>query len=211
MGKISAKGDSYYGNVAANYQIRRAKQSWWQVEQTEMKGLLHALPKGLSVLDVPFGTGRFAPLYMRRKFEVYGVDVSSDMLLAAKDTLGETFDACKTTTGSATDLPYRDESFDLVVSVRFLRDIIVKSDAETALSEFARVTKKYAILQLGQSISKGINLSALDDDIPLLSQLDALGNKQLLAKHGFKIVDSKRVKSDPADNSEIYHFLCEKA
>ncbi len=212
MGKVGAKGDSYYGKVAANYQKRRAKQGWWAVEQDEMKALLDTLPEGLSVLDVPFGTGRFVPFYNARGDKVIGLDASADMLAAAEEELGDQFQGCKTTVGSAMDLPYPDDSFDLVSSCRFIRDIIIKPDALKALAEFARVTRKHAIIQLGEHSTGGADdVAALSDTIPLHSQLSSKGNEEMLKGLGLKIVEKRLVKDDPEDASHVYHFLLEKA
>jgi hypothetical protein len=55
-------GDSFRGAVATNYLAERIHKPIWQLEQHAMRRLLSSLPDGLSVLDVPFGTGRFAEL-----------------------------------------------------------------------------------------------------------------------------------------------------
>jgi len=206
--KSGAKGDSYYGKVAANYEKRRSKQGWWQVEQKEMKALLDSLPRGLSVVDIPFGTGRFVPYYIERSYEIHGLDASIEMLNTASSLLGEQFKECSVLTGSAMELPYSDNQFDLVVSTRFLRDIIVSDDAKKTLKEFARITKKYAIIQLGQSTES--RSKPIDPGVVLGSRLSEAGNKKLLKDSGFMIVDKRLVKSDPEINSDIFHFLCEK-
>lgn len=208
MKKTGAKGDSYYGKVAENYEKRRKKQAWWGVEQQEMAALLDTLPHGLSVVDIPFGTGRYVPLYLERGYQVSGLDASIEMLNAAARSLGADFQACRVSTGSAMNLNYPDGHFDLLVSTRFLRDIIVASDAVLALKEFARVTSRYAILQLGQHTSA--EGEPVDQGQVLGSRLSEEGNAALLAEAGFKAVDKRLVKSDPDDNSEIYNFLCEK-
>jgi ubiquinone/menaquinone biosynthesis C-methylase UbiE len=208
MKKTGAKGDSYYGRVAENYENRRAKQGWWKVEQKEMFALLETLPKGLSVVDIPFGTGRFVPFYLERGFTIHGMDASNEMLKSASEILGEDFKKCAVKTGSAMDLEYADGQFDLLVSTRFLRDIIVSADAKKALSEFARVTSKYAIIQLGQNTKD--NDDPADPEVILASRLSEKGNVELLKDSGFRILEKRLVKSDPEDDSEIFHFLCEK-
>lgn len=204
----SVKGDSYYGKVAENYEFRRSKQAWWSVEHTEMADLLRTLPRGLSVLDVPFGTGRYVPLYLEQGFKVCGLDASEAMLAQAARQLGPDFKACKTVTGTATALPYEDGAFDLVVSTRFLRDIISFADAKKALAEFGRVTRKYAIIQLGQSTAEQAVTPVRDEAMG--SKLSARQNRRLLASAGFRVIDRRLVKEDPDAQSEIYHFLCKK-
>ena len=150
--KKAPKGDRYYDKVAFRYERKRQRQEWWHVEQREMQELLDLLPRNLSVVDVPFGTGRFVPYYLDRGYQIHGLDASHDMLSAAHRALGdEAYSKCTCVTGTASKLPYSDEQFDLLVSTRFLRDIVVFSEAQTMLAEMARVTKKYAIIQLGEN------------------------------------------------------------
>lgn len=139
-------GDSYYGDKATRYLARRANQAWWHHEHKAVRRLLRKLPKGLTVLDVPFGTGRFIPLYLKRGMEVYGLDASCDMIREAAKVPG--FDKCHITIGDARDMPYPDASFDLVVCFRFLEGIVSFGEAKRILSEIARVTRRYAILEL---------------------------------------------------------------
>ncbi len=203
------KGDSYYGKTARNYEIRRTRQPWWHVENTEMEALLDTLPRSLRVVDVPFGTGRFVPMYLERGYQIHGLDASQAMISQAGEILGEQFKKCSTKTGTATALPYEDGEFDLLVSTRFLRDIIIFKDAKKALAEFARVTKSYAIIQLGQTTAaKGTTPRAGE---AMGSKMSAKQIENLLASVGFSIVEKRLVKADEADASEIYHVLCKKS
>lgn len=208
MAKSGAKGDSYYGKTAANYEKRRTKQDWWQVEQEEMGALLSTLPKGLSVVDIPFGTGRFVPFYIDREYTIHGLDASVEMLSTANKILGDAFKECKVTVGSAMKLDYADNQFDLLVSTRFLRDIIIADDAKLALAEFVRVTKRFAIIQLGENTQS--RSEKVYGDTVLASRLSSAGNKRMLNDVGLKIIEKRLVKSDPNSNSEIFHYLCEK-
>lgn len=202
------KGDTYYGKVAQNYETRRRKQGWWAVEQDEMKHLLDGLPKGLKVLDVPFGTGRFVNFYVEREFDISGLDASIEMVSQAATEVGENFQKCTIRVGSAMELPFDDEAFDLLVSTRFLRDIITFADARKALAEFNRVTSKYAIIQLGQNYDG--TTGHVPDNAPMSSLLSADQIDELLLENGFEAKERRKVKSDPSDNSEIFHILCEK-
>ena len=202
-----AKGDRYYGNTAERYEKKRKKQDWWHVEQTEMEALLATLPDELSVVDIPFGTGRFVPYYLAKGFKVAGLDVSHEMLASAKTSLGADYDSCTAITGSAMSLPYADDQFDLLVSARFLRDIILFGDAKKALSEFVRVTKSHLIIQLGEAIDGG---RTPDDDETWHSTMSSKMNQDLLGEYGLEIVEKRLVKADPDQNSLIHHLLCRK-
>jgi ubiquinone/menaquinone biosynthesis C-methylase UbiE len=202
------KGDRYYGKTAMNYEDRRRKQAWWHVEQQEMENLLDMLPTGLKVVDIPFGTGRFVPAYLERGHEIWGLDASADMLKAAEAELGpEFFSKCTVTTGLANELPYEDGQFDLLVSTRFLADIIPFGVAKQALAEFSRVTKKYAIIQLGHQRAGG---QTPDDRYTMSTMMSAKAINTLLRDNGFSVVAKRLVKSSDEGESRIYHFLCEK-
>lgn len=204
----NVKGDTYYGRKARNYEVRRTKQAWWHVEQEEMNILLNKLPSALRVLDVPFGTGRFANMYLKRGYQVHGLDSSAAMIAQAGEILGDKISRCSIKVGTAMELPFEDGEFDLVVSTRFLRDIIVFRDAKQALKEFARVTNKYAIVQLGQTtLSKGKTPLAND---AMGSNLTEKQMDNLLKASGFKAIERRLVKADEEENSEIFHILCEK-
>lgn len=201
-----AKGDSYYNKRAANYNKRRVKQDWWHVEQREMKDLLSALPRDLSVVDIPFGTGRFAPYYEEFGYTISGLDASHAMLAAASAELGPLYDRCTCVTGDAAKLPYADGQFDLLVSTRFLRDIVHFGTAKQILAEFSRITRKYAIIQLGETPGKG---RTPDDDEVMSSLMSRKAIDALLKAHGFSATDRRLVKT-VEDGGEIYHIMCEK-
>lgn len=200
------KGDTYYDGRAKNYDKRRLKQEWWHVEQREMKAMLESLPRGLKVVDIPFGTGRFVPFYDELGYTVSGLDSSSDMLAAARASLGALLDKCSLSVGDAADLPYKDGAFDLVVSTRFLRDIVLFGPAKGMLAEMARVTSKYAIIQLGNNIKGG----RMPDDTEVMGgNMSRAAVDKLLKANGLKVKQRALVKSEP-EVGEIYHILCEK-
>lgn len=200
------KGDSYYGKKSVNYEKRRKKQDWWHVEQREMLALLSELPRNLSVIDIPFGTGRFVPYYLEFGYQVHGLDASEDMLEAAKVALGDQYERCKTRTGNAAALPYEDGEFDLVVSTRFLRDIILFKDALKMLSEMARVTSKYAIIQLGENPDRH---REPDDNEVMGSSMSRDRVDQMLRKVKLEAVERRLVKQGD-DEGDIHHVFCKK-
>lgn len=206
MKQTPPKGDTYYNKRARNYEARRLKQEWWHVEQDEMKSLLETLPRGLKVVDIPFGTGRFVPFYDELGYQVHGLDASGDMLVAARESLGALYEKCSCTIGSAADLPYEDGAFDLVVSTRFLRDIVPFGIAKQMLAEMARVTSKYAIIQLGNSFEGS---TTPPDDEVMGGNLSQEAVDALLASNGLVVKERRLVKSSE-DVGEIYHILCEK-
>ncbi len=71
--------DVYYGEVAENYDAARSVKTKWRKEQAAVAELL----TDGDVLDIPFGTGRFVPIYRAKEIGFLGIDISGDMLAKA--------------------------------------------------------------------------------------------------------------------------------
>lgn len=201
------KGDKYYGRTAEIYNKKRSRQKWWHVEHEEMRSLLAGLPEGLSVVDIPFGTGRFVPLYLERGFTISGLEISDHMVRAAEKDLGDDFRHCDVKIGSATDIPFADGAFDLVVSTRFLSNIILFPDARKALSEFARITRKYGIIQLGHNVG---DTRTPDEDETMDTCMSKEAVDALLLANDLRVIERRLVLEGPAEGGEMHHILCEK-
>jgi SAM-dependent methyltransferase len=78
MGQV--RPDGYYGDVATGYDASRSAKPKWRNEITAVREFVTDGP----VLDVPFGTGRFAPIYKDKGLAFTGIDISSDMLAIAR-------------------------------------------------------------------------------------------------------------------------------
>jgi len=94
--------------------------------------------KGMSILDVGCGTGSHLELYQRYKCDLYGLDLSPAMLAVAKSRLGET---ARLDLGDATDMPYEDGKFDLVISMLTLHEMS-PGTRSAVLKEMKRVIKE---------------------------------------------------------------------
>ena len=84
-------------------------------------GLRMFLPKaGMSILDVGCGTGSHLAFYQRYDVKLFGIDTSPAMLSLARERLGDDAELYQ---GSATEMPYPDASFDLVISMLVLHEM----------------------------------------------------------------------------------------
>lgn len=111
-----------------------------------------ALP-GMRVLDVGCGTGSDLQLYARAGCRVHGVDPSATMLRVARKRLGE---LAELQMCSGAQLPYRSDSFDLVLASLTLHEMpaeirsavveeivrVVRPDGRILLTDF--LTGPYA-------------------------------------------------------------------
>ncbi len=93
--------------------------------------------KGMDVLDVGCGTGTFLELLQRFDCHLYGLDSSPAMLEVAHKRLG---DRAKLELGDATEMPYEDARFDLVIAMQCLHEMALEAHA-AAVTEMRRVLR----------------------------------------------------------------------
>ncbi len=180
-------GDKYYGRLARKYQKRREKKKWWHQENKVVRDYLKAMPDGITVVDVPFGTGRFVPYYLGKSMQVYGLDSSPEMLRAAGELLEKDFEKCETVVGDAAQLPYEDNFADLVVCFRFLQSIIPFSTVKAVLKEFHRVTRSRALLELKVRHDRLKDADPPKEDRSIRDTLKMDDIRRLLGDAGFEI------------------------
>jgi SAM-dependent methyltransferase len=90
--------------------------------------------EGLRVVDLGCGVGRWSRWLRNKGADVVGVDISRDMLVAAAAAKSRRVQA------SIAQVPLRDETFDMAVSVTVLQHIPY-ADQEHAVSEMARLLR----------------------------------------------------------------------
>ena len=92
------------------------------------------LPKGAKVLDVGCGTGEHLQRAVNAGLSATGVEPAPAMLDIARRNVPR----AEITQGVATELPFKDGAFDLVIMVEVLR-YLDRPDTEQALAEARRV------------------------------------------------------------------------
>lgn len=88
-------------------------------------------------LDVGCGTGVLAARLAERGFAMTGIDPSAGML----DVMRARAPEVAAVEGSATELPFEDSSFDLVMSVAVMHHVAGAGDVRRALAEMVRVSR----------------------------------------------------------------------
>lgn len=91
------------------------------------------------VLDLGCGTGRISGWISNRVAKVCGMDLSFDMLRASEADLHQ---QATLVAGSSLNIPFRNESFDLALSIWMLQHIVDVDDFRTTVSEIRRVLKQ---------------------------------------------------------------------
>lgn len=107
---------------------------------------------GKDVLDVGTGRGRFAISFALEGANVYAVDISREMLQLAENESDEAGARIEFHQGDAENLPYADESFDIVTCMEAIMHL---PDPQRAIHELARVARPGAkiIVSMNNAIS----------------------------------------------------------
>jgi ubiquinone/menaquinone biosynthesis C-methylase UbiE len=144
----------YYGPLAASYDKHRFSGALghlknWRDQRLVWRAVRHA-GNIQWVLDVPCGTGRLLRGLARHIPHSIGADVSRDMIDFSRQhshfkrrTVGHLeYVQC-----DAKSLPFHNDTFDLVVSGRFLHHLYHLSQAERiqVMREFARVSRRWVL------------------------------------------------------------------
>jgi ubiquinone/menaquinone biosynthesis C-methylase UbiE len=108
-----------------------------QVMKQLIKTLIGELSCHETILDVGVGTGRFTKPLQDSGFEVVGVDIAKKMIDKAVEK-----GAYDLLLGDICFLPFKDNSFDVAVSIHLLHLI---SEWKVALKEICRVTRRVMV------------------------------------------------------------------
>ena len=134
----------YQGPVAAQYEEVRAGRKW-SAENQAVEQLLKHVALGSKVLDVPVGTGRLLPFLDARRAQVYGLDVSPDMIALARASADAIGMSAQLGIGDIRQIPFDDGAFDLVTCLRFL-NWIDTAYLQQVVGELARVSRGKLLL-----------------------------------------------------------------
>lgn len=102
----------------------------------ELSRILEGIPKGSKILDVGCGTAHLTNWILEQGFEVYGIEPSQEMYNYAK----QNFPHIEVKKSISSDIPYPDNSFDLIVAFEVLR-YLDKDENKKSFKEFHRVLK----------------------------------------------------------------------
>jgi SAM-dependent methyltransferase len=134
-----AHSSRWDANASFWVQIIREHRDKYRNELTD-PAMLQTIgdPRGLDVLDAGCGEGYLSRVLARQGAVVRGIDSSKRLIEAAnQENRGKellvSFDV-----GRVDDLPYKDDSFDLIVANHLMNDL---KDPGIAIGEFARVLR----------------------------------------------------------------------
>jgi len=144
----------YYGSLAASYDEHRfsgalGRLKNWRDQRLVQKAVRHA-GRVERILDVPCGTGRLLRSLASRVPHSIGADVSLDMIEFSRlypSVKNGPKGLLEYVQCDARYLPFSNDSFDLVVSGRFLHHLfhLPQSERLQVIREFARVSRKWVL------------------------------------------------------------------
>ncbi len=121
---------------------RRHMANWKVIERA-----LDAAVGASSVLDLPCGTGRFSRLIANRGCRVSCSDISLEMMSVARKVHSGIDSVTDFVQADAEQLPYPDDAFDCVTSIRFLHHVDGEARVNI-LRELGRVSGRWLIVDL---------------------------------------------------------------
>ncbi|MBU3956517.1 class I SAM-dependent methyltransferase [bacterium] len=150
--------------------------------------------KGLKLLDICCGSGMVSEYYAGRGSTVTGIDFSEDAVACANQRKEKYKFQAEFDTGDAQNLPFQDNSFDIVSVHDGLHHL---KDAAKAVKEMVRVARKGIIIiepakSLLTEISILLGISLRYEGPDFVYRLEEKETRQWLEKAGFKKVFVKR-------------------
>ncbi|QTM98282.1 methyltransferase domain-containing protein [Sediminibacillus dalangtanensis] len=165
------------------------------------------LNKQSNVLDAGCGTGQTIA-YIAQKYActVYGIDQHEEMIQKARRRAAEIPSPVRVFKGNIEELPFEENSFDLVLS----ESVTAFTQVRKALKEYRRVLKPNGTLVMNEMTKIG----HLDPDeqaefkafYGFSELLEEKEWKNFLASAGFEQVDSARVPAYKDAPGEVYHI-----
>ncbi len=101
---------------------------------------------GKRILDVGCGTGQYSLQLANMGAHVTGIDASEDMLAVAKEKTNKTIVPIHFHKAYAEELPFEDNSFDIVIAASSLEFV---SSTSTSMREMNRVLKQGGVAVIG--------------------------------------------------------------
>jgi putative AdoMet-dependent methyltransferase len=181
---------------AKNYdaQVTKADKGFFNQYQRILSEMLRVsmelCPPPAKVLDIGIGTGNAAGLLVNKGYAVYGIDISSKML----DKCAEKFPSINLKRGDFLDIPFKDQTFDLIISGYALHHLMdnEKSKAISLFNDY--LSPKGAVI---------IYDVMFYDDVELYKGQEALGDRYDYDEHYCIVTDLKTFFQDAGFTADV--------
>ena len=139
MPKSEEVSRAFYAQLGAVGLAKRTRPEW---DEKIIRALVEMLPRDARVLDLGCGYGRIALPLARAGYHVEGLDVSPNLIEAARATAGANGLRLDFVVGSMTSLPYTSMTFDAVICLwSAFNELLEEDDQARAISEMWRVLR----------------------------------------------------------------------
>jgi len=189
------------------YDSARFRNGGLVVDGSEKKTVMNLVKteKMQNILDVATGTGRFARMLSKEpKNKVVGFDYSKKMIKLLKKNKDNKFEKVR---GDAETLPFKNNSFDCVTSMRFM---IHYDDLSIFLKEMSRVSRKYIVFDtpnkysLKTIVSFATNVTKKLFGFSYMAWFSEKEMRKTFDSLGLKVVDVRKTFFIPQG---IYRFM----
>lgn len=143
-------------------------QAFDQLEKEQLLRVLHYTGSPSRILEVGCGTGRFLrSVLTENEYTSWGIDPSPAMLRVTKSKLAE-YEHLRLARSEGAVLPFLDDSFDLVYSIRVLNQVASRGYALDMVEEIVRVSRRWVLIEfvnesrLVHRSRKGVQLTLED-------------------------------------------------
>jgi SAM-dependent methyltransferase len=159
MEPSSERSRAFYRHLGAAGLASRTKPEW---DHAILRALIALLPTSGDILDVGCGYGRIAIPLAERGYRVTGLDISPQLLRAARRDARARARTITFDEGSMTALPYAAESFDACICLwSAFNELLDPEEQVKALREMRRALRAF-----GVGIVEGsVFTVATDDDV----------------------------------------------
>ncbi len=134
-----------FGELARDYDRwydTPAGRAYDRVQKWDVRHLLRRARPGERLLEVGCGTGHWCSFFASMGYEVFGVDVSAEMIAVARGSVG----GCRFEVGDGCALRFEDGSFDVSAAMATLEFV---GDPALAVREMARCVRPGGSLVVG--------------------------------------------------------------
>jgi len=108
----------------------------------------HSFNKKLNIADIGCGTGVMSRMWAQEGHTVHGIDVNEALLEIARKRANEVGLEIEFCLGSATNLPWKNESMDVCIAPELIEHVV---EWKACLREFARILKPNGVLFISTS------------------------------------------------------------
>ncbi len=144
------------------------------------------------VLDMGFGWGNNIPFLRTLGLDIYGTEINKDMIDDAYEIMKRKKIKCNLKIGTNTNIPFKDNMFDYLISWNVIHYETSEKDINRALNEYARVLKpggrffiqtgtpNHFIWENSKSVGKHLRVIGREDDYRKGKILYYFGSKKHL-------------------------------